>query len=159
MNNFNGNEISKLQDNLLVIRKVAGWTTTKLGDLIGVTKQTISNIENKKTVMTKTQYIAIRAILDYEIVKNPENVALAQVVNILLNTDDLSEDDQQKMETTMAYVSGAAAKGLSSAAIAAGMAGLITALGFAAGPMVATVIAASQVPKWLELITKAKGNK
>lgn len=40
--------IEKLQNSLTIIRKVAGWSTEDLGNLIGVTKQKISNIENKK---------------------------------------------------------------------------------------------------------------
>ena len=47
--------ISFLQDNLSSVRKIAGWTTEEFGDKIGVTKQTISNLENKKTAMTRTQ--------------------------------------------------------------------------------------------------------
>ena len=44
-------QIKKLQQNLSPIRKIAGWTAEVLGDKIGVTKQTISNLENKKTPM------------------------------------------------------------------------------------------------------------
>lgn len=51
------------------IRKIAGWTAATLGDKIGVTKQTISNLENQKSPMTFTQYIAIRAVLDAEVEK------------------------------------------------------------------------------------------
>ena len=40
------NEIIKLQTHLLSIRKIAGWTAQELGQKIGVTKQTISNLEN-----------------------------------------------------------------------------------------------------------------
>lgn len=84
-------EIAKLQNNLQAIRKIAGWTTEELGDQIGVTKQTISNLENRKTTMTKTQYIALRTVIDYEIATNTDNTALGQVVNVLLNSDE--EDD------------------------------------------------------------------
>lgn len=80
-------EINNLQDNLQTIRKVAGWTAEELGDRIGVTKQTISNLENKNTQMTKTQYIALRAIIDYEIMSNPTSDALARVVEVLLNDE------------------------------------------------------------------------
>ena len=67
-------EIEKLQTNLQAIRKVAGWTTEELGEQIGVTKQTISNLENRKTKMTKTQYIALRTVIDYEIATNTYNL-------------------------------------------------------------------------------------
>ena len=66
MGKYSDTDITKLQNNLLLIRNAGGWTAEVFGDMIGVTKQTISNLENKKTEMTKTQYIAIRAVLDYE---------------------------------------------------------------------------------------------
>ena len=51
---FDDGKISKLQKNLAVIRKVAGWTAEDLGDRIGVSRQTISNLE-KSTVTTMTK--------------------------------------------------------------------------------------------------------
>lgn len=78
-------QVDNLQSNLSAIRKVAGWTAEQLGDKIGVTKQTISNLENNRTKMTITQYIAIRSILDYEISNNQENIILPKVVEILLD--------------------------------------------------------------------------
>ena len=67
MKEYTGSDIERLQDNLALIRKAGGWSAEEFGDMIGVTKQTISNLENKKTPLSKTQYIAIRAVLDYEI--------------------------------------------------------------------------------------------
>ena len=99
MNYGTEKEINKLTENLPAIRKVAGWSSEELGELIGVTKQTISNIETRKTKMSKTQYIAIRTIIDYEIQEKPDNVLLPQIVNVLLNNDD-TEDDIRKAEQT-----------------------------------------------------------
>ena len=76
MGKYSDTDITKLQNNLLLIRNVGGWTAEVFGDMIGVTKQTISNLENKKTEMTKTQYIAIRAVLDYEMEENPNSCLL-----------------------------------------------------------------------------------
>ena len=80
-------DINTLQDNLQIIRKVAGWTAEELGERIDITKQTISNLENKNTLMTKTQYIALRTIIDYEIISNSESDALWRVVNVLLESN------------------------------------------------------------------------
>ena len=66
--------------------------------MIGVTKQTISNLENKKTEMTKTQYIAIRAVLDYEMEENPNREILKSAVNFALHSDEVSEEDQKKIK-------------------------------------------------------------
>lgn len=56
-------EIDLLQENLKLIRRSAGWTIEELANKIGVTKQTIINLEGLKSKMTKTTYIAIRALL------------------------------------------------------------------------------------------------
>ena len=48
--------------------------------------------------MTKTQYIALRTVIDYEIATNTENSTLGQVVNALLNSDD--EDDESEATET-----------------------------------------------------------
>ena len=39
-------EIKRLQDNLLLIRRAVGWTAEEFGNQIGVTRQTINNIES-----------------------------------------------------------------------------------------------------------------
>ena len=85
-------QIKRLQDNLSSIRKIAGWTAEQLGEKIGVTKQTISNLENNKSPMNLTQYIAIRSVLDHEIQSNPENTVLPEVITILLDKDDIDEN-------------------------------------------------------------------
>lgn len=92
-------EIEKLTENLPTIRKVAGWSSEELGDLIGVTKQTISNIETHKSQMSKTQYIAIRAVIDYEIQENPDNELLKKTVSILLDSDDSPESKKSVIAT------------------------------------------------------------
>jgi len=76
--------IKRMQDNLSVIRKVGGWTTSQFGEEIGVTRQTISNLEKGKSPLTKTQYLAIRAVLIHEIGAN-DNEGLAQVVRTLVD--------------------------------------------------------------------------
>lgn len=107
-------QIKKLQQNLSPIRKIAGWTAEVLGDKIGVTKQTISNLENKKTPMNFTQYIAIRSVLDYEIANNKENEVLPKVVALLLDSEDeLDETDYSKVQDVVGTVAATAAGGTS----------------------------------------------
>ena len=115
------NDIKKLQVNLSSIRKIAGWTAQDLGKKIGVTKQTISNLENQKTEMTLTQYIAIRTVLDYEIENNKSNEVLPQVVHILLDMPDekISDEDRNKINHAITTIAAASAGG-------AGLVGLIS---------------------------------
>lgn len=105
-------QIKRLQQNLSSIRKIAGWTAEVLGDKIGVTKQTISNLENKKTPMNFTQYIAIRSVLDYEIANNKENEVLPKVVALLLDScDELDDDNYSKVQEVAGTVAATAAGG------------------------------------------------
>lgn len=69
-------EIERLQENLLLLRRAAGWTAEELGDRIGVTRQTINNLEMKRSKLNKTQYIAIRAVLDAEMKASPKDTGL-----------------------------------------------------------------------------------
>ena len=57
-------EIERMQKNLLLIRRTVGWTADEFGNRIGVSRQTINNLEAGRNKMSKTQYIAIRSILD-----------------------------------------------------------------------------------------------
>lgn len=122
MKSYTEAEIAKLQDNLMTIRKAGGWSAEEFGEMIGVTKQTISNLENKKTTMSKTQYIAIRAVLDYEIAEQPENAVLRSTVNLFLNSDNLSVEE---IKTAKAFIEGASQNSLDSEALVGGLVALI----------------------------------
>lgn len=52
--------IERLQNALTALRRLRGWTMQDLGDHIGMTKQTISNIECGRTPLSKSLYILIR---------------------------------------------------------------------------------------------------
>lgn len=73
-------EIKRLQDNFALIRRCVGWTNEEFGDKLGVSKMTISNIETKRHPLTKIQYIAIRSILDAEIVSNKDDTEMLVVL-------------------------------------------------------------------------------
>ena len=126
MGKYSDTDITKLQNNLLLIRNAGGWTAEVFGDMIGVTKQTISNLENKKTEMTKTQYIAIRAVLV------------------------VSEEDQKKIQ---AFVSGAQKTGLDSAAVIAGIEAII---GVVASEAIASPALIAASGAWLAKLLKSK---
>ena len=113
--NNRSREIQRLQQNLSSIRKIAGWNAETLGNKIGVTKQTISNLENRKTTMSFAQYIALRSVLDVEIAGNNENDVLPKVVALLLDSDDeLDDDNYSKVQEVAGTVAATAADGASS---------------------------------------------
>lgn len=73
-------EIRRMQENLLLIRRAVGWTAEEFGEQIGVTRQTINNIESGRNRLTKTQYIAMRSVLDAEMAKHPEDTKMLRVL-------------------------------------------------------------------------------
>ena len=81
-----------LQNNLKAIREILNWTSSDLGNLIGVTKQTISNLETQNSRLTKLHYIALRTVIDFEIenlkTTDPDRADRAEM---LLNLFDESE--------------------------------------------------------------------
>lgn len=93
------NEIERLQDKLLLIRRTVGWTAEEFGDRIGVTRQTINNLEAKRNKLTKTQYIAIRAILDAEMVQSPEDTEMLRcLLDVFVdNPDKYDKKDREEL--------------------------------------------------------------
>ena len=77
-----------MQRNLLLIRKSVGWSAEVFGDKIGVTRQTINSLEAQKKgySLSKTQYLAMRYVLDKEIRNNPEGTkVLASILEALVD--------------------------------------------------------------------------
>lgn len=111
-------QIAKLQKNLCSLRRLANWTMEELGDRIGVTKQTISNLENpsKKRTMTLTQYLAIRSVLDYEaaqrLEKDMSDTMLLLSIRKILD-EDLDENALVKAEEDVALLASVVAGGTS----------------------------------------------
>lgn len=134
-------EIAKLQDNLPVIRRAGGWNANEFAKKIGISRQSLSKLENHDTTMSTTTYIAIRTLLEYEMSIQPENDILRAVVSMCLDNKKLTDEDRDKIT---AYLTGAKQHGLDNTAIIAGIAGLV---GLTAG----VLIGAGIVPatKWL----------
>ncbi len=123
-------EIKRLQDNLSIIRNAGGWSSETFGDMIGVTKQTISNLEKNTIAMSKTQYIAIRAVLDYEIEqrKNDETDCLESTVNLCLNSKGIPSE---KMANAQAYLRGTRGTSMKRKAMIGALAALVGATAIA----------------------------
>lgn len=90
----NAVKVELMQENLQAIRQLAGWTTAELASRIGVTKQTISNIERGRTKLSLTQYFAVRAVLDYETSKRPKDDILQKALALLIDKADKFSDEK-----------------------------------------------------------------
>ena len=115
--NFDERKIERLQKYLSVLRKIAGWSAEHLAEMLGVTRQTIVNLENSDTYkMTKMQYLAIRALLEAE-VKRSHNITLGQVIEILVDDEDVSEDTKNKVQETVATAANSIGRRMGSAVV------------------------------------------
>lgn len=136
-------QLRRLQQNLSSIRKIAGWTAEVLGEKIGVTKQTISNLENGKTPMSFTQYIAIRTALDCEIEGNKENEVLPKVVAILLDDNELDDENYSKVKDVADTVAASAVGGTPTVKLDKIFDVLIASLPFIIAPIIGAIISSS----------------
>lgn len=148
-------KILRLQKNLPIIRNLAGWTAEDLGGRIGVTRQTITNMEKSATLaMTKTQYIAIRAVLDYQI-EESNNSALANAITVLVDAENLTADQTKKIDDAIASITKLKSRRVNDKTVLEGITGLISAIGVIGGITLSTALKkTTSVPKWLSEILK-----
>ena len=94
-------ELIRFQQYMLLIRKAAGWTGEEFGNLIGVTRQTINNLEKNnrdKFKLNKTQYIAMRSVLDAEIKRCSEETQILQLLlNVVIDYPEKYMNEEKKV--------------------------------------------------------------
>ena len=153
--NVSEKKMLRLQENLPLIRNLAGWTAEDLGKNIGVTRQTITNIEKSNTLsMTKTQYIAIRAVLDYEI-SNNHNKTLSDAIAVLVDADDLTKDQEMKIHKTISYIAETKPRRMRDKIVLESVATMIATLGIIGSlTMSQSLNKPSSIPKWLSDLMK-----
>ena len=154
----------KLQKYLPLIRNAAGWTAEELGNKIGVTKQTISNLENQRTRMSKTQYLAIQMVISQKVATTPDDLTLANVMRLVMDTDEeqainydaipqaiaaVEHLDNETFTTTSTSKMNNPALGAAVGSTVGGIAGAMAMLGLGpAGAISAAVLGATIAP-WL----------
>ena len=153
--NVSEEKMLRLQKNLPIIRNLAGWTAEDLGKNIGVTRQTITNIEKSDTLsMTKTQYIATRAVLDYEI-SNSSNKTLSDAIAVLVDADDLTEDQENKINETISNISETKSRRMRDKIVLESVATMIATIGVISGLSMGQALKkSSSIPKWLSDLMK-----
>ena len=102
-------KIVRLQENLGSIRRIAGWTAEGFGSMLAVSKQNISNLENKNTKLSQAQYIAIRHLLDYQVKIDPENTTLPRIVGLLVDRLEIQGHEYDLLKSTAKDIGTAAA--------------------------------------------------
>jgi DNA-binding XRE family transcriptional regulator len=136
-------ELRRFQDNLATMRKLFGWTIDDLAKKIGVTKQTISNIENRKTELSRVQYIAMRTVFEAEArARTPEEQEfLIAIISRLVDSEDLDDSEEQQAAVNNAKLIASAIAGGTCLSAAIAAIGLLT----PAAPLAATYLAGSTV--------------
>lgn len=167
MNVFQGDRekmIKNLQKNLKLVRQASGWDQQQLADLIGVSRQTINNIENQKSPMNATQYVAIAAMLD---IRQREKPGLSNVIEavLMMEDDEQNEGDGQAPNFTIANDTqnstkssennGNVLEGVKAGAAAAGAVAAVA--GVVGGPL--GMVAGSLLAGWLLNSQNSKKNK
>lgn len=155
--------IASLQKYLSMLRKLYGWTMEQLGDRIGVTKQTISNLERGNPKMTKLQYIAIRSVFESEANERPneEKENLLKILNLVCDNDENISDEQRSEALDAAMVvAGATASGVATASAIKILASSLASVGLiAVVPSAVPVVAGLATGSWLTKMLRDKNTE
>ena len=129
-------EIQIMQDNLCELRKVSGWTAETLARKLGVTKQTISNLENQKVRLSRVQYIATRSVFECEVAMNKDNTTLRKVMGVLFTAmPPVYQKCKDQILTAMISIASIASAGLSGLQLHSSATALLAPLGSVATQM------------------------
>lgn len=82
--------IDTMQISLKQIRQVLNLGVQEFSDIVGLTRQSINNLESSKSKMSTVQFVAICAVIDHFIESQPE---LMQVIVSILNSNDTLHDN------------------------------------------------------------------
>lgn len=94
-------KIKDTQEGMKAIRLLLDVSQTQLGDFFGITKQSISNLENNRCRLSKAQAIAFRVFVDRELTKVEESdLRHVLIKKILPSLDDIcgEEIEDEQME-------------------------------------------------------------
>lgn len=81
--------IDTMQNSLKQVRQFLGFGVQEFGDIIGLTRQTVNNLESRKNKMSATQYIAICAVIEHFTKDKPE---LFRALSAILASNDTVEE-------------------------------------------------------------------
>ena len=115
-------EITIMQNHHKELRKLAGWTAEELGNKLGMSKQSISALENGSTKLNQLHYLALIHLFETECKEKPDNEVLQKVMELLFNDPDYYEKNHASIDKNISDVANAISSGLSGATV-----GLLTA--------------------------------
>lgn len=98
-------KVQRLQENLPIIRIVAGYSSAEFASEIGVTRQSVNLWENGKTSMSGLHYLAIWKLIDI-IVEEDTNMLLSACWNELVDYSEGDEESREKLKTMIYSIVG-----------------------------------------------------
>ena len=129
-------DIQIMQDNLCELRKSAGWTAETLAGKLGITKQTISNLENQKVKLSRVQYIAIRSVFECEVAMSKDNTTLRKVIGVLFTAmPPVYQNRKDEIRTAMISIASIASAGITGIQLHSSATALLASLGSVASQM------------------------
>lgn len=73
-------EVKNMQSKVRLIRQTLNIGLVDFANLLGVSRQTVYNIENNKSSLTKTQYLAILTVIKMALNEQPEKQEIVDVI-------------------------------------------------------------------------------
>ncbi len=139
-------EIRRFQRNLVTFRKLAGWTAEELGNKVGLTKQSVHNLEVNHVRLSPGYYVSIRTTFENEADDRNSrgDIVLRKALDILLNQEETEEYIETEAESRayLTTVSDAQKRGMDKTLVLSMLKKLFPIIGSAAIAIGAT---------WLEL--------
>ena len=95
-------KIKRLNDNLLLARKSLGWSAQEFGEKLGVSRQTINNLEmhRRNYNLTQMEYLAMRQVFQEEISNNQKGTTMlsAFLEYCVDNPDKYSNKEKEEIK-------------------------------------------------------------
>ena len=93
-------KVQRLQENLYIIRIVAGYSSAEFASEIGVTRQCIHLWESGKSHMSGLHYMAIWKLIDI-VIEEDMNILLSACWNELVDYSEGDEETREKLRTAI----------------------------------------------------------
>ena len=98
----------RLKENLPTIRKIIGFSADELGKLIGLTRQSVTNLETGNTKLTTLHFRAITQVIDEiytEKICSGDNPIIFIVMTVFIKAEELEEDEYIKWKRVFTQLS------------------------------------------------------
>lgn len=98
-------KVQRIQENLFIIRIVAGYSSAEFASEIGVSRQCVHLWESGKSHMSVLHYMAIWKLIDI-VIEEDTNLLLSACWNELVNYSEGDEESREKLRTAIYSIIG-----------------------------------------------------